>query len=259
MPSPFPGMNPYLEQADVWPDFHDSYLTYVRESLAPQVSPNYFVRIQEQVFIHEMSDETLRSLGRPDISLNTTPSATQTSRATTTTLVAPARVRPLPEVDEIRQVALEIVDRRNRQAVTVIELLSPSNKYAGPDHAQYLRKVRNYLRTPVNLVELDFLRGGPRMPWAELPDCDYYAIVNRPGSRVQIDCWPIRLRDPLPTIPIPLREGEPEATLDLQAMLHRVYEAAGYEYSIYAGEPEPRLSSEDQRWASTFLVNVPTS
>ena len=128
-----------------------------------------------------------------------------------------------------------------------MELLSPSNKYAGPDREQYLAKVRQLQRSRVHLVEIDLLRGGPRMPWLDMPACDYCVIVSRVELRPRgrADFWPIRLKDRLPEIPIPLRGGDPDARLNLQEVLHRIYDAAGYAYYIYAGPPEPPLSAAD--------------
>jgi hypothetical protein len=209
MPSPFPGMNPYIEQAGVWNGFHLRFMTFAAEQLGKQVRPRYFVKIAEHVYQRERS-----------------------------------------AVDEERQAYLEIRDREGRQVVTVIELLSPSNKYAGSDHDLYWNKVRALLLTPTHFVEIDLLRGGPRMPWEEMPACDYYAFVSRYEQRPRADFWPIRLREPIPPIPIPLRPGEAEPRLDIQALIHRIYDSADYELSIYDGEPEPRLSPEDAAWAS---------
>jgi hypothetical protein len=147
---------------------------------------------------------------------------------------------------------LEIRDRTDRQVVAVVELLSPANKYAGPDRDQYWAKAQRVLMTPTHFVEIDLLRGGPRMPWAEMPPCDYYAFVSRYESRPRVDFWPVRLRDSLPPIPVPLRPGDPEPMLDLQTLVHRVYDSAGYELFIYDGDPEPRLSPEDAAWAAAF-------
>jgi hypothetical protein len=109
-------MNPYVERASVWHDFHESFMPLVREILTAQVVPRYFVRIDEQM------------------------------------------------VDTEPLSFLEIRDRDSHELVTVVELLSPSNKYAGPDREQYLAKARILQRSPVHFVEIDLLRGGPRMP-----------------------------------------------------------------------------------------------
>ena len=157
-----------------------------------------------------------------------------------------------PAVDIERHSYLEIRDRQRRQLVTVIELLSPSNKSSGPDRDQYLGKRERILASRTHLVELDLLRGGPRLPLEDLPACDYYAMVSRCNERPRVGLWPIGLRDRLPTIPIPLLPPDPDARLDLQAVLNHVYDAAGYEDYVYANPPEPALGEADAAWARQF-------
>jgi hypothetical protein len=132
-------------------------------------------------------------------------------------------------------------------------LLSPSNKYAGPDRERYLAKARKLHQSWVHFVEIDLLCGGPRMPWLDMPACDYCAVVSRYERRPKAEFWPIQLRDRLPEIPIPLRHGDADARLDLQQVLDRIYDAAGYVYHNYAGPPEPAVSAADAAWAQTFL------
>ena len=168
--------------------------------------------------------------------------------------VAPASVGMPAIVEEEHLPYLEIRDRSNNEIVTVIELLSPINKATGPYRDQYLAKVKRILASRTNFVEIDLLRGGPRMTWDRLPECNYYAIVSRHAARTsddpQADLWPIRIRDKLPSIPVPLRPGEPEPTLDLQAIVHRIYDAAGYQMFLYQSDPEPPLSVADAAWAA---------
>lgn len=251
MPSPFPGMNPYLEQDDAFHDFHERFMPLAAEILGAQVLPRYFVKIDEHLFIHEPDEETRRFAGRGDITV--APASESSGRSSATgVLEAPAKVW-LPAVDVERQSYLEIRDRHNRQLITVLELLSPSNKRPGRDRDQYIDKRDQILCSSANLVEIDLLRGGPRMPFRDPPQCDYYAMVSRVEDRLRADFWPLRLRDRLPPIPVPLRAGEPPAVLDLQQVLHHIYDAAGYEVYVYDGEPEPRLTPEDAAWAQQFL------
>ncbi len=256
MPSPFPGMNPYVERASVWHDFHESFIPLVRDILTAQVLPRYFVRIDEQMYIHELSSEERRFLGRGDLLIPALRPA-DTGASAVAILEAPAEVS-MPAVDAENLSFLEIRDRDNNELITVIELLSPANKYAGPDREQYLAKARRIQRSWVHFVEIDLLRGGPRMPWLDMPPCDYCVVVSRFEKRPKAGFWPIRLRDRLPEIPIPLRKGDVDARLDLQEVLHRIYDAAGYAYHIYSGPPEPLLAPEDAAWARTFLpASVP--
>jgi hypothetical protein len=171
-------------------------------------------------------------------------------------LVCFARVGENVYTDE-RLAFVEIRDRFDRRLTTVIELLGPTNKYAGPDREQYLAKRGQLLASGTHFVEIDLLRGGPRLPLEDLPECDYYVLVSRAEERPQAGVWPLRLRERLPVIPIPLRAPHADAQLDLQALLHRLYDAAGYEDDIYTGEPQPRLTPEDAAWANQFLPSQP--
>jgi hypothetical protein len=109
----------------------------------------------------------------------------------------------------------------------------------------------------VHLVEIDLLRGYPRLPLDDPPECDYYALVSRAEQRPEFELWSLRLRDPLPVIPVSLRLTDPDARLDLQAILQRIYDAAGYEDYIYATDPQPPLTVEDAAWARQLAPNRP--
>jgi hypothetical protein len=244
-------MNPYLERESVWHDFHENFLPVAREILSAQVLPRYFVKIDEHIYVHELGREERRLAGRGDLWV--APLAREPGAGGTTELLeAPGEVEA-PEIDVEGQSFLEIRDREGRQLITVVELLSPSNKYNGPDREQYLAKTRQVLRTSAHFVEIDLLRGGPRMPWRGLPACDFCAIVSRAEQRPRAGAWPIRLRDRLPVIPVPLRQGDPDARLDLQEVLNRVYDAAGYQYYVYDEEPVPALTPEDAAWSRQFV------
>src|ERR1700722_5616417 len=163
MPSPFPGMNPYLERDEVWHDFHQSFIPALREVLAEQVRPRYLVKLEEQLFIHELPAEERRFLGRADLGVSQTdPREDRVAVAVQTP--APA-YGSLVEVMDVESPAfVEIRDRHGLDLVTVIELLSPSNKQSGGDRDQYLSKRHKLLSSATHLVEIDLLRGGPRMP-----------------------------------------------------------------------------------------------
>ena len=251
MASPFPGMNPYLEQEDVWHDFHERFIPAAAGTIDSQVGTDYIVKIDEHVYIHELPDGRDHLLGRADSFVARQPRA-EPDRSAAGVLAAPAMVT-LPMVDRESQSIIEIRDRRNREVVTVIEVLSPSNKSVGPDREQYLGKRGQLLASHASFVEIDLLRAGPRMPMMDLPDCDYCVMVSRVQHRPRADLWPIHIRERLPVIPIPLRPGEPEPQLDLQATLNRVYDEAGYHKYIYDDSANPPLSDNDRQWATSVV------
>jgi hypothetical protein len=250
MPSPFPGMNPFLERLAVWQDFHETFIPVAREILSSQLLPRYLVRIEEHVFIHETEAEEWRLVGQGDVTVSE--ENLTSSQSAVQLLEAPATVRQTMPIEE-GMAYLEIRDRDDQQVITVIKLLSPSNKNSGPDRERFIRKHFDILKSESHLVEIDLLRGGPRLPWLDIPPCDYCVVVSRRQRRPKAGIWPIRLRDRLPIIPIPLRSGDSDATLDLQQVLHRIYDTAGYHYFIYKGQPEPPLSAEDAAWAQGLI------
>lgn len=257
MPSPFPGMNPYLEQPSVWEDFHMAFATQIRESLATQVRPNFLVKLEERVFIHEpSSNERRKFLGKPDIALFEASAAHESSVTTIDPALNQVKsiLATIPDVEIERHAVIEIRDRLDRQLVTMIEVLSPSNKRYGPDREQYLLKRATMMFSSASIVEIDLLRGGPRLPINDLPACDYCVTVFRKANAPKVEAWPIGLRDELPVIPVPLKGDFADAKLDLKALLDRVYDAAGYEDYLYESFPEPPLDQTDAIWAQAFIT-----
>lgn len=249
MPSPFPGMNPYLEQETVWHDFHQSFIPVARELLTKQVRPRFVVKVEEHLYVEEVPAGERRLAAISDVAVVGVPGAATGTAAA----VAEAPAYFLLPVDVEQESYLEIRDRESNQLVTVIELLSPTNKRHSGRREQYLAKRRALMASTAHLVEIDLLRGGPRMPPEGLPDCDYYAIVSRVEERPRNGIWPLRLRDALPKIPVPLRPPHPDALLDLKEALDRVYDAAGYADYIYRGAPHPPLHPDDAAWARQFI------
>ena len=245
MPSPFPGMNPYLEHPTVWHDFHEAFIPRARDMLAEQVLPRYYVKIDEHVFLHEPEDSEGQFIGRGDVAV--IDGGRNAGGTATLAIAAPGEV--LQAVwDEERLAYLEIRDRESDSVVTVIELLSPANKH-GRDRDAFGSKRDHLLVSDVHYVEIDLLRAGPRIFWRNMPSCHYYAIVSREEQRPRAGIWPLSVRDPLPRIPIPLRHGDADAWLDLAGILHRIYDAAGYQYYIYKQPLTPPLSEADEKWA----------
>jgi hypothetical protein len=245
-------MNPYLERDVAWHDFHERFLIFGAGIIGAQVRPDFVVKIDEHIYVREIDDESRRLIGRADLAV--TPTRTVVGESAGTALKeAPARVR-LPEVDIARESYLEIRDRQSQELVTVLELLSPSNKRLGPDREQYLGKRGQILASGVHLVEIDLLRGGEPMPSQDRPACLYSILISRAEQRPDAGFWPVALRERLPAIGIPLRPPDRTATLDLQELLHRVYDEAGYEFYAYNADPVPPLNPDDLAWARQLIA-----
>jgi len=253
MPSPFPGMNPYLERASVWRGFRESFAIDCQRSLVAQIRPSFIATLDDNIYIHELSADERRPSGRGDVSVSRQGDSSRSAVAVEVEPAAPVTGRVLPEVDVLRENFIEIRDRESRELVTVIEILSPTNKRPGSDRDQFLNKRYQLLSSTAHYVEIDLLRGEPRLPIENLPECDAYAMVSRVEERPNVGLWPVALRDPLPTIPIPLKAPAKDARLDLQAVLHQTYDAGGYEDYIYSHEPDEPLSDDEAAWARELI------
>lgn len=255
MPSPFPGMDPYIEDQE-WEDFHARFNTVLSELLAPGVEPRYIVRVERRVYgEHGLSDED--QVRWADVALiesdRDVPVAIAAPAASGVTLQPVECVLPMPQ--ERRETFLVIRERETMEVVTIIETLSPANKRSSSDgRQQYLAKREEILQSRTNLVELDFLRGGQRLPMRNMPPGDYYAIVSRGPKRPRADVFRWTLRQPLPAIPIPLKKGEPEVQVDLQQVFSTVYERARYQLSVdYAAPLDTPLSQSDAEWVQSLV------
>jgi hypothetical protein len=248
-------MNPYLEHPSVWQDFHESFMPCARDAIAAQVLPRYFVKIEEHLFVQEPFAEERQLAGRADVAVIEGELEREESIASATaTVAAPVEVlQATLEYDRLSY--LEVRDRDSQEVVTVIELLSPANK-CGRDRDAFLSKRDRLLMGDVHYVEIDLLRGGPKLTWLKMPPCDYYVAVSRAYNRPRADFWPIKVRDPLPEIPIPLRQGDADARLDLQPILHRIYDAAGYGYYVYRQPCVPPLDELHQKWAEELVASI---
>ena len=130
MPSPFPGMNPYLERDTVWSDFHGGLCYAIRRALVPQLQPEFYVKVGEHLYVHAPEDDNRRLVGHADVSVTKGVPSTP-DLGGVALLEAPVRAQISEVVDEERVPYLEIYDKKYHTLVTAIELLSPANKYKG--------------------------------------------------------------------------------------------------------------------------------
>ncbi|MFI5455071.1 MAG: DUF4058 family protein [Isosphaerales bacterium] len=261
MPSPFPGMDPYLENPRLWPDVHHNLISGCQEILGAQLRPKYVVRIEERVYIGDESDDTFEpQLRIPDVEIASRPGWEETSIALSGEAsqfeVAEPVVATTWFEEEIHEAFLKITDLESSGVVTVIEILSPTNKVSGsPGRKSFEQKRREVMYSPSHWVEIDLLRGKRmvRDP-KKIGPHSYLVHVSKRGLRPRGLLYPIRLPRRLPVIPIPLKPQDPDARLDLQAVLDRAYDRAGYDLRIdYRAEPRPPLDGELATWADQLL------
>jgi len=264
MKSPFPGMDPYLEAFGLWADFHDDLIAEIKRGLSAVLPERYFVQMGERsyVVLAGTDGKEERSF-YPDVGVSSTAHAEQ--------VPAPGRGIALAEspagsnavtmrafIDEhFRENFIEIYeDKPDRRLVTCIEVLSPSNKRPGTEGwEQYLRKRNGLLLGQANLVEIDLLRGGRRMPMVEpWPKSTYYLLVGRQNRAPYCRVWPVDYRAPLPEISVPLASPDADVCLVLQPMIDAVYERSRYARRIdYARSLTPPLAAEDVAWLQRQL------
>ena len=220
MPSPFPGMDPYLEARDVWPDVHASLITYLREDLQPQLRPKYVARIGERVQLSTISQSYV-----PDVLLFKRMREPAPALVTAEPLVAdePQGVAALDEA--YREPYIEIIARETGDVVTLIEVLSPANKM-GDGREQYIQKQKDLLATEVNLVEIDLLGYGKETVLArnviitEPADWRYLIDISRAGQRSRLAIYAVPLRGKLPNCTIPLRPPDADNASALRIPSH---------------------------------------
>ncbi|MDX1944892.1 MAG: DUF4058 family protein [Pirellulaceae bacterium] len=251
MPSPFPGMDPFIEDQK-WPSFHHVLISQFARMLVAQLRPRYEVDPEERIYVEKMND--LPPVYRADVALTVAGPTTQS----TSTAGTPALLELIPSTywlpmpEEQHEAYLVIRKRGAREVVTVVDLLSPGNKRPGSDgRREYLEKRDDLLRSRSHFVEIDLLLGGQRLPTKRplQSATDYCAFVCRANQRPRalVFEWPLARR--LPVIPIPLAEGDPDTHLDLQAALNAVYDELGYEYSLdYAAPLSLPLRAADVEW-----------
>ena len=196
--------------------------------------------------------------GIPDV-LITSPQRDPDSTPTATTVTTPEAAQPLvaelPLPEEVTERYLEIRTVPAQQVITVIEILSPSNKLTREGRAQYEGKRLKVLGSSTHLVEMDLLRSGHPFPMKAPGSNDYRIILSRSQHRPRADIYLFGVRDLLPAFPIPLRPGETEPILPLNHILHELYDQGGYDLIIdYRQPPPPPLSEADAAWARQLVT-----
>jgi len=260
MPSPFPGMDPYLESPLHWRDVHHTLAGQIRRQLVPCLSSRYVARLETRLVAFSPDEEEIRIL-YPDIEV-TQKRLRELAIATyeVATDVVDA-VPPPPLVlraitpEQVELITVEIRDAAQGRLVSAIEILSPVNKRPGKGLEEYRAKRETVLSANVHLLEIDLLRQGTRAPrLIGLPQSDCFIFLTRAERRDATETWTVSVRDPLPVVPVPLLPGDKDVPLDLAHALRTIYDEARYDLSIDYGEPPvPPLPEKDAEWAQELL------
>jgi hypothetical protein len=246
-------MDPYLEHRELWQDVHHRLTVALADYLVPRLRPRYYVSVELRTYRAGMTGLTF--LGRPDVSVVGAPKpAYRTERAASAAPMGVVTVE-LPVPDIVRETYLEVRATQGGQVITALEILSPANKLPGEGRAQYERKREAVLDSLTHLVEIDLLRGGlPMAMFGNDHGADYRILVSRAWRRPRADLLPFTVRQPIPDFPLPLQRGDAEPVVPLNALLHELYDRAGYDLRLdYRADPEPPLEGDDAAWADALL------
>lgn len=257
-------MDPFVEMQE-WEDFHPNFISEIQTQLAPKVEPKYFVRVEKRVYVeqYEDGDEPPRDTQQriPDVAVlaTGTEASMESAGVGTATLAAPEECI-VPSAVERREYYLVIRMTETHEIVTLLELLSPTNKRAGADGRDiFLKKRRDVLAGSTHFVELDLVRSGERLPLSTKSPLgrDYYALVSRADRRPRAELYRWSLRESMPTVPIPLGSSDPDVPLDLQAAFAHVYERTRYDLSLDSTAPlAPPPSKEEHSWVNELVAHV---
>lgn len=270
MPSRFPGMDPYLE-GQLWPDVHQQLAAEIRRRLTPRLRPRYVARLAVTIYEDREPGSDLGVM-YPDVGVLQSSGAWMLREQSVdvwdwreATDVEPAPITPPPLVlsffgsFQLRLVAVEIRDAAHHDLISVIEIISPANKRE-PGLTDYRRKRERLRQAGVHLLEIDLIRRFTRTyEHPGLPESPYVVTLTR-AQTGKVEIWPLRLQDPLPTVPVPLRSPDPDVPLELGAALATIYDEAAYDLSIdyNAPPPPPPLSGDDAAWVQSLMENTTT-
>lgn len=252
MPSPFPGMDPYLEVPATWRGFHHRLADEISDRLNASIGPKYYADLE--IYAPVRTEEirvTMPKVTYPDVAVVVTPTRGPIAPVLEAVLEAEPITTPAPILrptvgSEIRLRSVRIFLTETDELITSIELLSPYNK-RGDGLLDYRRKRTTLLASAVHLVEVDLLRAGERagleLVEPPLDETDYVLLVNRGGEPYlarMSEIWPAPLNEPLPVIPIPLQAPDRDVPLDLNACIAAIYQRAGYDWRIDYTKPVPQ-------------------
>jgi Protein of unknown function (DUF4058) len=249
MPSPFPGMDPHLEQPAeqpvFWSEFHNRLIVALADALVPSLLPRYYVGVETRTYRDSSEGELL--IGIPDAVILSTkgqrqdfPAQDQAIASTSVATKVKSQEVTLPVSSEIKERYLKVREAGTDAVVTVIEVLSPKNKRKGDGRLAYEAKRQRILDSASHLVEIDLLRSDSPMAMEGAAGSDYRILVSRwsPTDRRSSELRPkaelygFTVQEAIPSFPLPLKLPSEMVLVDLQAIVQGVYERGGYAVRI---------------------------
>lgn len=254
-------MDPYLERHSLWKEIHTSLMVGIQRFLNPLLRPHYRVAIEQRNYLALLTP-TDELVGIPDVLI--IPQQPESLSFSWPVVAEATTVEPLvgelPVPEEVSERFLEIRDTMTQEVVTVIEILSPTNKITTDGRKQYEQKRTDVLSSTTNLIEIDLLREGKpfeiKLPGKRSPrQSDYRIVISRAHYRPKADVYLFGIRNPIPNLPVPLRYGEAEPILLLNQILHTIYKEGSYDLAIdYSQPPVPPLATESRQWVEALVA-----
>ena len=221
MPSPFPGMDPFLEDEKLWPEFHHALVMALYQALLPNLVDRYRARVGQRHYVVE--------------------------QALFTSVIR----------DEHHEEFVEVRQRCDGRLVTLLDVVSPANKTLPAARAAYLDKRQEAKNAGASLVEIDLvLQGQPTLDYSRdgLPDWDYAVTVTRSTQPERYEIYTATLQKKLPRFRLPLAGDDRDTVLDLQSAFTRCYDQGNFAAKIdYHRDPTTTLIEEDRRWLADLL------
>jgi hypothetical protein len=221
MPSPFPGMDPYLESDRLWPLFQHQLVTCLYQILLPGLVDRYKARISQRHY--------------------------HTEQALFTSVIK----------EEHHEEFIEVRHRNETRVVTLIDVVSPVNKTTDTGRQAYLNKRREGKGNGANLVEIDLsLQGTPMLDYSRdgLPDWDFAVTVTRASQPDRYEIYTATMQKRLPRFRLPLASDDRDTVVDLQVAFTRAYDQGNFNAQVdYAKDPTVPLSDQDRKWLQELL------
>ncbi|MGB7087946.1 MAG: DUF4058 family protein, partial [Phormidesmis sp.] len=271
MPIPFPGMNPYLEHPDLWPEVHKKLNVALADTLAHRLPARYRVQLRDRHY--QVSGEDSLVVGTPGLnwerpspsplqaaasghpswpsqdsisnnwpSVNHWPTDKWPSDSPVSEHPAQANspisvLVPVPQ--KVYETYIEIVNSAG-EVVTIIEALSPKKKRPGRGRTLYERQREAIFGSPSHFVEIDLLRGWePTSIYGPDESGDYRVLISRSEQRPRAQLYTWNVMETIPEIFLPL-SGHDELLLSLKSVVDQACDRTDL-LANYQQDPLPPL------------------
>jgi hypothetical protein len=247
--SPFPGMDPYLEHPELWPEVQNRLIVAMAVAIGSYLRPKYKVAIETRTYWIE--DTHLAE--NHDINILSKKSTVNKPEMIASKYQPISVMMPMPI--EVNEGYIEIKNMKTGKVITIIEILFPQHKHSCGGRQLYERLRQKRLLSSNHLIEIDLLRIGKPMPvLGKIPNSDYRILISRGNKRPQAQLYAFNVREEIPSFPLPLQSKEAEPLIVLQALLREVYQQAAFDLTLdYSRDPIPPLNLKDAAWADSVL------